>query len=137
MGTVESIIEQVNGMNVDERRQIILGIKNSIEEDEKSSPIIVRYSFLVNVAEAAIGHKMDADRKKAGDVMVRMFVAYRMHTEGFSYTDIGMVMGHNHSTVIHYVRQMQDCFDEPIFYANDLNLYVSFNEAVEEADNDG
>ena len=59
-----------------------------------------------------------------------------MKEEGFRLSHIARAMHLHHSTVLHYIRQMKDIFDEPIFYAVDIRKYVDFTEAVEEAERD-
>jgi retron-type reverse transcriptase len=51
-------------------------------------------------------------------------VAYRMREEGFRLSHIARAMHLHHSTVLHYIRQMKDMFDEPIFYAVDIRKFV-------------
>ena len=92
-----------------------------------------RSGALLPVAESVVGVTMTQTRDWE-NVMIRRFIAFRMRKEGYLLRDIADAMGKNHSTVVHYVRQMRDCFDEPVFYANDLNLYLSFDAAAEEAE---
>lgn len=89
-----------------------------------------RYAVLLQAAEQAVGCTMDRSRK-AESVMIRRFVAYRMRQDGAFVTDIADAMGVDHSTVTHYVRQMKDCFAFPVFYSRDLELYMTFNDIVE------
>lgn len=70
------------------------------------------------------------------NVTIRRMVAYRMKEEGFRLTDIARAMKMHHSTILHYVNQMKDIFDVPIFYATDIRKYIQFTEAVGEADQD-
>lgn len=92
-----------------------------------------RYGALLCIAEMVVGKQMTQSRNLY-DVMIRRFVAYRLRNEGYVFTDIARAMGKHYTTVMHYVRIMRDCFDEPIFYASDINLYMSFDEAVGEAE---
>lgn len=93
-----------------------------------------RYAVLLPIAEEVVGKQMTASRD-ARNVMIRRFVAYRMRKEGYHLQDIAHAMGMNHSTIVYYSRQMKNCFDEPVFYAGDLALYMRFSEYI--ADEDG
>lgn len=93
-----------------------------------------RYAVLLPIAEEVVGRQMTASRD-AGNVMIRRFVAYRMRKEGYHLQDIAHAMGMNHSTIVYYARQMRNCFDEPVFYAGELALYMRFSEYI--ADEDG
>ena len=90
-----------------------------------------RYETLVKAAEATLGCKIDQTRK-ASSVTIRRFVSWRMREEKYTFYDIARAMGVDHSTVHHYVRMMRDEFDLPSIFRNDLGLYQSFNDHVEQ-----
>jgi DNA-binding NarL/FixJ family response regulator len=94
-----------------------------------------RFAKLLGIAEEVAGHTMTSTRDWE-NVSIRRMVAYRMREEGFRLSHIARAMHLHHSTVLHYIRQMNDIFDEPIFYAVDIRKYVEFSESVEEADRD-
>ena len=94
-----------------------------------------RFAKLLGIAEEVAGHTMTSTRDWE-NVSIRRMVAYRMKEEGFRLSHIARAMHLHHSTVLHYIRQMKDIFDEPIFYAVDIRKYVDFTEAVEEAERD-
>ena len=94
-----------------------------------------RFAKLLGIAEDVAGHTMTSTRDWE-NVSIRRMVAYRMREEGFRLSHIARAMGKHHTTILHYIRQMEDVFDEPIFYAPDIIKYGEFSEAVEEADRD-
>lgn len=94
-----------------------------------------RFALLLECAEEVTGHTMLKTRDWE-NVTIRRMVAYRMKEEGFRLTDIARAMNMHHSTILHYVNQMKDIFDVPIFYATDIRKYIQFTEAVGEADQD-
>lgn len=88
-----------------------------------------RYVDLVSAAERVIGTPLDDSRCRSS-VMIRRFVAFRMHKEGYPYMDIASAMGIHHSTVIHHVHIMQDYFDMPLVFADELYSYMQFTEKL-------
>lgn len=92
-----------------------------------------RYRTLLRVAEDVTGAKMDNTRSYRS-VLIRRFVACRMRDDNFTIMEIAKSMGVHHSTVCHYLQQMRDCVDEPIFYAKELDAYFKFVEYVREED---
>ncbi len=94
-----------------------------------------RFVKLLGIAEDVTGRTMTRTRDWE-NVEIRRMVAYRMSEEGFRVTPIARAMGMHHSTILHYIRQMADMFDEPIFYADDIRRYINFSDAVGEADRD-
>lgn len=67
-------------------------------------------------------------------VLIRRFVACKMRDEYYTIMEIARVVGVNHATVSHYLQQMRNCFDEPIFYAREIDLYFKFIEYVRDED---
>lgn len=104
-----------------------------ILEETPVPDVVKRFAVILPIAEDIVGRKMGSSRK-SDNVTIRRMVAYRLKEEGFRHYHIGQAMGVNHATVLHYVRTMENAFDEPIFYAGDIRQYVRFKEAVEEAD---
>lgn len=137
--------KQLNIMGTEQRADLIVrnAAKLPYEERVKIAERIMtqcaakrtiadeRYAVLLPIAEEVVGQKMTSCRF-APNVMIRRFVAYRMRKEGYHIQDIARAMGMHHSTIIHYSHQMQDCFDEPIFYAGEIALYMRFSEYVED-----
>ena len=101
-------------------------IAERILEETPIQAVDKRYAKLLGIART----------RDWANVAIRRMVAFRMKEEGIRLTDIARAMGMNHSTILHYVHQMKDMFDEPIFYAGDIRKYVEFSESVEEADRD-
>ena len=97
--------------------------------EEEKEDIAQRYNDLVEAAEKAVGCELDWTRK-TGSVTIRRFVAYRLTKDGYSPSDIARAMGVNHSTVHHYVRMMEDEFDFPSVFRNDIAMYQRFSELV-------
>lgn len=110
-------------------------IAERILEETPIQAVDKRYAKLLGIAEEVMDHTMLRTRDWT-NVAIRRMVAFRMKEEGIRLTDIARAMGMNHSTILHYVHQMKDMFDEPIFYAGDIRKYIKFTESVEEADRD-
>ncbi len=110
-----------------------IDVAKRIIEETPVPDVVKRLAVVLPIAEHVVGRKMDGSRK-SDNVAIRRMVAFRLKEEGFRNYHIGQAMGMNHSTILHYVRTMENAFDEPIFYAGDIRQYVRFKDAVEEAD---
>ena len=108
-------------------------VAERILEETPVPPVDERFAKLLGIAEEVAGHTMTSTRDWE-NVSIRRMVAYRMKEEGFRLSHIARAMHLHHSTVLHYIRQMNDMFDEPIFYAGDILKYIKFSESVEEAE---
>lgn len=130
--------------NKDRKDMIIRNAAKLSEEDRvevarrimEETPVpdaVKRMAVVLPAAEKVVGRKLGRSRDR-DNVTIRRIVSARLQNEGFRISHIAQAVGVNHSTVLFYLRQMRDIFDEPIFYADDIRLFMKFNDAVEEAD---
>ena len=97
---------------------------------EYRPPILQRYAEVLQAAQIAVGKKMARGRGKE-DVLIRMFVAYRLRCEGYPFEAIGKVLGRNHSTIVHLVgKKMADMLSLPKIYLRELKMYNKMNEIL-------
>ncbi len=89
-----------------------------------------RFAILLGIAEEAAGRPMRRTREWE-NVAIRRIVAYRMKQEGFHVSDIARALDLNHATILHYIRQMKDVFELPVYYHQDVELYTRFIELVD------
>jgi len=100
------------------------------ERYECLAPIAERYAEVLAAAEEAVGIKMNPGRN-AITTTVRSFVAYQLHKEGYSYTDIGRMMGRDHSSVIHLVERKENALSVPGAYKAEAAMYERFIKLLE------
>jgi len=104
-----------------------------IEDEGYRGPLEERYREILNAAELAVGKRQEEGRKKE-DVLIRLFTAYRLRKEGYSFEAIGEVVGRDHSTIIHYVRnKMPAMLSYPNIYRDELEVYNKMNEILDKA----
>ena len=134
-------------MDTNERIELVVrtAAKLSKEDRERAAELILetgegpgpkaaaRWLTIRLAAELAVGCRVDGTRR-ASSVTVRRFAAWRMRQEGFIPTDIARAMGVNHATVYHYIRQMETCFELPVYYHRDIEMYTKFIAELEEHD---
>ena len=99
------------------------------ERYDCTAPIAERYEEVLAAAEEAVGVKLNPGRD-AVTTTVRSFVAYRLHKEGYSYTDIGRMMGRDHSSVIHLVERKENALSVPGAYKSETEMFNRFNEIL-------
>lgn len=126
----ELIVRNAAKLTKDERISLA---RRLIEQPETIPQVQAerRFSFLLPIAEEVVGKKMER-RRNTEDVLIRQFIAYKMRDEGLHVSDIARAMGIHHATVFHYVKQMQTCFDLPVYYARDLEMYHKFEDRINE-----
>lgn len=130
----ENLIQKIDKMPVEEKKNLIMHLKNSIIKQDPKNEARDRYDQLLCIAETLFEYKMKNTRRDREDVMIRRVIAYKMKEEGFSYSAIGKAMKKNHATIVHLVSQMKDFFSLPKLYEFDIKQYNDFNELVSKID---
>ena len=101
-------------------------------EAEFKPPIGERYDIVLWAAQQAVGKQLCAGRRNE-DVLIRVFTAYQLRYEGYSFEAIGKIMNRDHSTIIHYVRKkMEDMLALPNMYRTELDMH---NKMIDLLDN--
>lgn len=90
-------------------------------------PIEERYPEVLHAAEQATSWVLSNSREKE-NTLVRCFVAYKLHEEGYSYTEIGKIMRRDHSTITHLVFRMRDMLSLPNAYKFEVQQFKRFEE---------
>lgn len=96
------------------------------QEKNVLPPVDERYPGVLACAEITCGSPL-TDTRDAGNTLIRSFVAYRLHGEGFSFSEIGRMMRRDHSTVAHLVYRMRDMLSLPNAYKQEVRLYEEFD----------
>ena len=101
------------------------------KDKEMGIPIKERCGVLLRAAQQAVGKRLGNGREKE-NVLIRMFVAYRLRSEGYTCEAIAKLMGRNHSAVSHYVRKrIPDIQSLPSIYRSELDMFTKMNDILD------
>lgn len=133
----KSLLKKIKALPSDDKKELIEYIRNSLVI-EKYPVILIedRYQQLLEAAESTFGRKMQKGRD-IDDVMMRRFIAYKLREDGYTYSQISRVMGKNHSTIIHLIYQMEDYFELPKMYKEDIKKYLKFHSTIIQNERNG
>ena len=92
-------------------------------------PIEERYPGVLACAEQVCGNKM-TDSRERENILIRSFVAYKLHEEGYSYSEIGKMLKRDHSTVTNLVHRVRDMLSLPNAYKWDVQQFRRFEEML-------
>ena len=92
-------------------------------------PIEERYPGVLACAEQVCGNKL-TDSRERENILVRSFVAYKLHEEGYSYSEIGKMLKRDHSTVTNLVHRVRDMLSIPYAYKEEVEKYKEFEKLV-------
>jgi len=101
--------------------------RSSMSESKK------RYLYLIEKAEQATGAKATRS-KNYWSVLTRSFVSYRMWKEGMTFMDIGRICDRDHATIINQVRKVEDIIGMPKAFKDEYDLYVKFENMLEDGE---
>lgn len=124
------IAKKASTLSVEEKIAVVKQLQDSISKDKRAINVEKRYQFLLPLAERAVGHQMRPEKRDMLDVRVRMFVAYRLRSEGYFLTGIGKVMGMNHASVYHLYDKMRDMFAIPHSFKAEISQYRAFESLI-------
>lgn len=88
-------------------------------------PIEERYPGILACAELACGRELTESRDK-GSTVIRCFVAYKLHREGYYYSEIGKMMHRDHSSITNLAYRMRDMLSLPNAYKREVEMYREF-----------
>lgn len=92
-------------------------------------PIEETYPKVLQAAEQATSWVL-TDSRERENTLIRQFVAYKMHGDGYSYSEIGKMMKRNHSTITNLVHRMRDMLSLPNAYKWEVQQYKRFEEML-------
>lgn len=88
-------------------------------------PIEERYPFVLSCAEIACGQPL-TDSRERENTFIRTLMAYKLHNDGYSYSEIGKMMKRDHSTITNLVHRMRDMLSLPNAYKSEVSKYKEF-----------
>ena len=92
-------------------------------------PIEERYPLVLRAAEQATSWML-TDSRERENTLIRQFVAYKMHGDGYSYSEIGKMMKRDHSTITNLVHRMRDMLSLPNAYKWEVQQYKRFEDLL-------
>lgn len=106
-------------------------LRHLLDENECPPSVGERYPFVLSCAEQAVGRKLSRERCEE-NTLIRSFVSYRLRSEGYGYSEIGQMLGRDHSTVIHLYNRMSDMLSVPYAYRKEIELLKEFERLLTE-----
>lgn len=145
----KSLLKQITWEEVKEISDMIDSLIVPFDDDEKTEdevfynevlrqlrgqngvppPIEERYPGVLACAELACGNKL-TDSRERENILIRSFVAYKLHEEGYSYSEIGKMLKRDHSTVTNLVHRVRDMLSIPYAYKTEVSKYKEFEKLV-------
>ena len=92
-------------------------------------PIEETYPKVLQAAEQATSWVL-TDSRERENTLIRQFVSFRLHNEGYSYSEIGKMLRRDHSTVTNLVHRVRDMLSLPNAYKWEVQQYKRFEELL-------
>ena len=90
-------------------------------------PIEETYPKVLQAAEQATSWML-TDSRERENTLIRTFLAYKLHNDGYSYSEIGKMMKRDHSTITNLVHRMSDMLSLPNAYKWEVQQFKRFEE---------
>ena len=91
--------------------------------------LIEREEFLHEMMLKLTGLDSRAKNRLRGPVLARTFIAYQLRLDGYLIEDIGLVLGRDHSTIIYYIKLMNDYLSVPC-YKTERKIWKEFKKKI-------
>ena len=92
-------------------------------------PSVERYEVVLRAAESATGWKLSSERTN-GNALIRSFISYWMHQEGYTYSEIARLMKRDHSSVIYHTKRMENMLSVPEAYKKEMAMWREFERIL-------
>lgn len=92
-------------------------------------PIEETYPKVLQAAEQATSWML-TDTRERENTLIRSFVAYKLHGDGYSFSEIGKMLKRDHSTIAHLCYRMRDMLSVPSAYKWEVQQYKRFEEML-------
>ena len=102
-------------------------------ENNIPPPIEETYPKVLQAAEQATSWTLTDSRERENS-LIRSFVAYKLHNNGYSFSEIGKMLKRDHSTIAHLVYRMRDMLSVPGAYKWELQQFKMFEELCKKQD---
>ena len=123
---IEEIISTASRLCEDRIRPTSENVLRRLLENNQCPPSVgERYQAVLRAAERASGRKITNARSKENTAL-RAFIAHRLRSEGYSYSEIGRMLHRDHSTVMHLCGVMRDMMSVPNAYRREMEIYKEF-----------
>lgn len=94
-------------------------------------PVDERFPQILKAAETVVGCKL-TDTRSMPNTMIRSFVAYRMHKEGYSHHEAGVYLERDHATMTYLYYKVADMFSVPDAYKEEIEMLERFESLCSE-----
>ncbi len=98
-------------------------------ENNVPPPIEETFPKVLQAAEQATSWIL-TDSRERENTIIRSFVSYHLHEEGYSYSEIGKMMKRDHSTITHLANRMRDMLSLPNAYKWEVQQFRRFEEML-------
>lgn len=88
-----------------------------------------RVEHYKEVIESVLGRPIQNGRKR-DDVAARMCIAYQLHSDGYTSGQVGKMIGRDHATVLHMIKQMDACKAFPRSFRRECDLWEEFQSML-------
>lgn len=124
-----NLMQQCLSLPKEERERLSYMLNESLKEKKNANR---RFKELLEVATSLLGFGIDSKCRDSSCVIGRMLIIYKMRQEGFSSTQIGLMLGRSHATILHFEKKMEDVFVYPEIFKIEIAYWNMFIKMLEE-----
>lgn len=118
-------------LRIEDRVALLGALRESLTGSARTeADKATRLEHMVEVMEQLTGLELRRRTRMPDYVRARTVFAFTARQEGFSQKVTGAFLGQDHSTVVASEKRMRSAFAVPAMYADYINLYNDFTNAI-------
>lgn len=121
-------------LSEEQYQEVLRRLENAAPKPVKKIPCKERYKELLGYAEEATGHILKKGDRSLENVFIKCFVATRLVEENYTKSEIGRAMDMTHSSIIFYLKKLNEILSMPIMYEKEVAQYKTFKNLYERAE---
>ena len=128
------LITQCLTLNRGKRKELIKVLTESLERPAEKGE--ERFNLLFKIVTEMFGNGILSGCKQYNLVLGRRFIAYQMHNEGYTWSEIGRLLKKAHASVMHMYKMMDEVFDYPEIFFLEISQWNQFTKLLKQKENE-
>ena len=129
----QELQETIKGLSVRDKRILLHSLSaelSAIDRTERAQNAQARGRELKDIMTAVSGYDVSLKDRMRPIPDCRAIIASQMRREGYTLKEIGLALGVDHATIIHYIGVVEAIVKYPMSAQYSYKIYQDFNRAI-------
>lgn len=129
----QDLLNAIKDLSINDKRILLYAISadlSTIEQAERRQDAVERGKDLKDIMMAVSGYDVTLKDRMRPIPDCRAIIASQMRREGYTLKEIGLSLGVDHATIIHYIGVVEAIVKYPMSAQYSYKIYQDFNKAI-------